>query len=66
MCKFKNQDDLNWLIQKYKLTTKTIAEVCGVSPNTVKSWRTFNMRKSIPDKHLRKLESVFPQLKTSP
>jgi len=52
MDKHQRQDELCFLMQKHRLTAKQVAEMCNVNVGTVYGWTTFNMARSIPEKHL--------------
>jgi hypothetical protein len=47
---------LDRMIADHDLTTRAIAEVCGVSIKTVNAWRCWGPQsKDIPEKHLARL-----------
>lgn len=51
---------LNELIFKHDLTSRQIAEICGVAPGTVAAWRSFAPTTSdISPRHLARLQDVF-------
>lgn len=61
MSKDQRQDELHFLIQRYGLKPKQMADICGVNLGTVYAWTTFNMARVIPMKHLQSLKNAICQ-----
>lgn len=67
MTKDQRQSELYYLIQRYGLMPRQIAEICGVSLGTAYGWTTelrsvvWFQTKTIPEKHLESLKKSLCQ-----